>query len=107
MSAYLELMIQGGRLALVDAGSVSAVIMPKNGDSSTPGTPDDGLIIALKGGDQMPPMYGFSAEELMVAMAYVLAMRKAHAMPVAILKWRDFHERVAQAKAAATGSEAM
>ena len=101
MSAYLELMVSGGHLACLDARSVVAIIYPKGGDASTVATPSASMTVVLSGGETMPPVFGLSGDDLLVACAYARAKLKESEGPLVILRWKDLPQRVADAKAAA------
>lgn len=102
MSAYVEVPIKGGRLVLVDAGSIAALVYPKGGDADALATLDDPMTLVLRGGETLPPIFGLSPRDFMIACAYVrIALKrdlKRDAIPVVILKWSELLSRVAEFK---------
>lgn len=104
MTAWVELPVIGGHNVLLDASAVAAVILPKGGDVTTmavPRSPADALTILMRGGETIPPVYGVSGEDLMVAISYARAAFKESDKPMVILYWKDLPRRVAECREAA------
>lgn len=80
MSAYIELHVKGGGMALIDAGSIKGVMVGKGGSLTSPGTESSPIRVLLGAGDTVDAIGDFAGKILVRAhLARLEAKRRREA----------------------------
>ncbi len=85
MSAWVELNVQGGARAFVEAASVKALVLGSGASSSDIPDAKTGIQIVLGDGSILPPVIGISADNLILSLGAARAYYRMVKKPAFVL----------------------